>query len=109
LPQAAQAMLAADIPYLEVDGRIRGREFDGRDVLADGGYGFEIRVRGGIGGFDLFEEGGFAGVVEAEEEDRVFWLRVSYGSVGGWMRMWGCGPSLLVAWRYMDLKRWYIV
>jgi hypothetical protein len=40
--------------------------------LADGGDGFKIRVGRGVGGFDLLEESGFAGVVEAEEEDRVF-------------------------------------
>jgi hypothetical protein len=33
-------MLAADVPYLEVDGRIRRWEGDGSDVLADGGDGF---------------------------------------------------------------------
>jgi hypothetical protein len=43
-------MLAADVPYLEVDGRIRGWEFDGCDVLADGGYGFEVWVRGRVRG-----------------------------------------------------------
>jgi hypothetical protein len=108
LPQAAQAMLAADVPYLEVDGRIRGWEFDGCDVLADGGYGFEVWVRGRVRGFDLFEECGFAGVVEAEEEDGVFWwVGVSYARWVGERE--GEGPSLLVAWRYMDLKRWYIV
>jgi hypothetical protein len=89
LPQAAQAMLAADVPYLEVDGRIRGWEFDGCDVLADGGYGFEVWVRGRVRGFDLFEEGGFAGVVEAEEEDGVFWGACELWNgmvVGEWVR-----------------------
>jgi len=33
-------------------------------------------VGGGVvEGFDLFEQSGFAGVVEAEKQDRVFWLR----------------------------------
>jgi hypothetical protein len=61
-------MLAANVPYLEVDGRIGRWEFDGRDVLADSGHGFEVGVRGRVSGFYLFEECGFAGIVEAEEE-----------------------------------------
>ncbi len=74
LPEAAQAVLTADVPYLEVDGWVWRGESDGSDVLADGGYGFKVRMRGGVGGFYLFEERGFAGVVEAQEEDRVFWF-----------------------------------
>jgi hypothetical protein len=70
-------------------------------------------VRRGVGGFDLFEEGGLAGVVEAEEEDGVFLGDVSWGFMGSGYkaRSGACVfvPSLLVAWRYMDLKRWYIV
>jgi hypothetical protein len=73
-------MLAADVPYLEIDWWIGRGEFDGCDVLADGGHGFEVRVRRRVGGFDLFEERGFAGVVEAEEEDGVFCVvGVSWG------------------------------
>lgn len=68
-------MLSANIPYLEVNGWVRWWEFDGRDVLADSGHGFQVWVRGGVGGFDLFEERGFAGIVEAKEEDGVFWGR----------------------------------
>jgi len=64
-------MLPADVPYLEVD--VWLWEFDGSDVLADGGHGFEVGVRGRVGGFYLLEECGFAGVVEAQEEDGVFW------------------------------------
>jgi hypothetical protein len=65
-------MLAADVPDLQVQ---VGKSNRG-DILPDRGHGFEIgmkvyRVRG----FDLFEEGGFAGVIEAEEEDGVFWMR----------------------------------
>lgn len=67
-------MLAADVPYLQVYGRIWWGELDGRDVLADGGDGLEVGVRGRVGGFNLLEEGGFARVVEAEEEDRVFFF-----------------------------------
>jgi hypothetical protein len=57
--------------------------------LADGRDGFQVRRRvgGEVEGFDLFVEGGFAGVVEAEEEDGVFcWVRgfVSWeDSIGG--------------------------
>jgi hypothetical protein len=65
-------MLAADVPDLQVYGRVWRGQFDGRDILADGGDGFEVGVRWGVGGFYLLEESGFAGVVEAEEEDGVF-------------------------------------
>lgn len=61
-------MLAADVPELEVDGRVWWGKGEGDCVLADGGDGFEVWVRGRVGGFDLLEEGGFAGVVEAEEQ-----------------------------------------
>jgi hypothetical protein len=39
-------------------------------------HGLEFRrgVGGEEEGFDLFVEGGFAGIVEAEEEDGIFWL-----------------------------------
>jgi hypothetical protein len=69
LPQAAQRVLAADVPDLEVQVRQRYRG----DVLADCGDGFQVGVvRAAVDGADLLEEGGFAGVVEAEEEDGVF-------------------------------------
>lgn len=69
LPQAAQRVLATDVPDLEVQVRQRYRG----DVLADRGDGFEVGVvRAAVDGADLLEEGGFAGVVEAEEEDGVF-------------------------------------
>lgn len=49
--------------------------------MADGGHGFP-GVRGGgaiwsglIEGFDLRQEGGFAGVIEAKEEYGVFYYR----------------------------------
>ena len=41
-------------------------------------------VRAAVDGADLLEEGGFAGVVEAEEEDRVF-----CDGEGEWMMGWG--------------------
>ncbi len=49
--------------------------------MADGGDGFEFWGWGvrEEDGFDLFVEGGFAGVVEAEEEDGVFWERGELG------------------------------
>ena len=66
-------MLAANVPYLEVDGGVGRRQGDGRDVLADGGHGPEVRVHGGVvRRFDLFEERRLARIVEPEEEDGVF-------------------------------------
>ena len=66
-------MLAPNIPDLEV----HVVERDCSDVLADGwdgGLGDPTHWRGGIivEGFYSGEEGGFAGVVEAEEEDGIF-------------------------------------
>lgn len=60
-------MLAADIPQLEVDGRVWRREGERDRVLANGGYGVEFGMRGRVGRFYLLEERGFAGVVEPEE------------------------------------------
>jgi hypothetical protein len=70
LPELPQTVLAPHVPYLE----IHVRKGDGRHILAYGGDGLEFwGGRGGeVEGFDLFVKGGFAGVVEAEEEDRVF-------------------------------------
>jgi len=68
-------VLPAYVPDLE----IHVAEIDGRDVLANGGDGF-LSGRGGGGeveGFDGGEEGGFAGVVEAEEEDGVFYTPIN--------------------------------
>lgn len=66
-------MLASNIPDLEV----HVVERDGSDVLADGwdgGFGGPTYGRAGIivEGFNGGEESGFAGVVEAEEEDGIF-------------------------------------
>lgn len=68
-------MLPAHIPDLE----IHVAEIDRRDVLAHGGDGFLGGWRRGrqVEGFDGGEEGGFAGVVEAEEEDGVFCVNSS--------------------------------
>lgn len=69
-PHGAQGVLAAHVPDLEV----RVFEGDGGDVLADCGHGGFGGWGGGVvEGFDGGEEGCFAGVVEAEEEDGVFW------------------------------------
>jgi hypothetical protein len=79
LPEVAHCELPADVPDLEVH---VGQGYN-RDVLADCGDCF-AQGGGGIGGgvcgvggdvelFDAVEEGGFAGVVEAKEEDGVFW------------------------------------
>lgn len=79
LPEAAEGELAADVPEFEV----HVWEGDGSDVLADGGDGVAgcwvgfVGGGGGEGGgggrvvkgFDLVEESGFAGIVEAKEED----------------------------------------
>ena len=67
-PHGAEGVLAAYVPDLEV----HVVEGDGGDVLADGGDGGFAGWRGVVvEGFDGGEEGRFAGVVEAEEEDRV--------------------------------------
>lgn len=64
-------MLTAYIPYFEIT---LGESYCS-DVLADCGDGFEVWVVGSAGGgvygegFYVFEEGCFAGVVKAEEED----------------------------------------
>lgn len=72
-------MLAAHVPDLEV----HVVEGDCGDVLADGGNGGFGRGGGVVvEGFDGGEEGRFAGVVEAEEEDGVFCLVREVGSVG---------------------------
>ena len=71
LPEPAETVLAADVPDLQVDGRVGRREGDGRDILADGGDGLEVWVGGRVGAFYLFEERSFSCIVEAEEEDGV--------------------------------------
>lgn len=64
-------MLTAHIPYLEVYWWIRRWKRDGGHVLSDGGHGFQIRVRGCVCALYLFKESGLAGIVKAEEEDRI--------------------------------------
>lgn len=39
--------------------------------MSDGGHGFQIRVRGCVCALYLFKESGLAGIVKAEEEDRI--------------------------------------
>jgi hypothetical protein len=101
LPQSPQAHLPANVPDFEV----HVRQGDGCHVLADGGHGVAGCGRGfGIAvgvqreeGFDLGEEGGFASVVEAEEEDGVFCRgRLSMYMLHG-EEMHEVVPSLLVA------------
>lgn len=78
--------------------------------MADGGHGFP-GVRGGgaiwsglIEGFDLRQEGGFAGIIEAKEEYGVFYYRDI--SARGWDYDKDIdSPSLLVAYIYRDLAR----
>ena len=68
-PHGPEGVLAAHVPDLEV----HVVEGDGGHILTDCWHG---RFTGGRGvvveGFDGGEEGRFAGVVEAEEEDGVF-------------------------------------
>jgi hypothetical protein len=64
-------VLAADVPYLEVDGWVWGWEREGSHVLADGGDRLQVGVRGCVGCLDLLEERRLAGIVEAEEKNRV--------------------------------------
>jgi len=73
-------VLPAYVPDLE----IHVAEIDGRDVLADGGDGFLGGGGGGgeVEGFDGGEEGGLAGVVEAEEEDGVFCTAINWELMG---------------------------
>ena len=84
-PQLPQRVLPAYVPDLEV----HVWQGDGRDILTDGRDGFLGDGGGGgeVEGFDGGEEGGFTGVVEAEEEDGVFWVCV----LGRWMGGWGIG------------------
>lgn len=66
-------MLAAYVPDFQIEG-LRCGQFNGSDVLADRGDGFEVRVEGRRElRAELFEESGFAGVVEAQEENGVFY------------------------------------
>ena len=97
-PDVAERVLPTYVPDLEV----HVWEVEGGDVLADGGDGgFRVDGRGGVGGegsgeerFERIEEGGFAGVVEAEEEDGIFWEESVRGEEfggrmgrrGGWRR-----------------------
>ena len=96
LPELPQRVLSAHVPDLEVHVRQR----DGGDILADGRHGLDSGegVVGEVEGFDGGEEGGFAGVVQAEEEDGVLCARNRW-SVGGVKVSGkeGKEPSLLVA------------
>ena len=64
-------MLPADVPDLEV----HVRQANSRHILTHRRDGFLGRRgrRGEVEGFDGGEEGGFARVVKAEEEDRVLY------------------------------------
>lgn len=93
LPQLAQRVLTADVPDLEV----HVGEGDGADILADCGHGAlggRWRV-GEVNGFNGTEECGFAGVVEAEEEDGIFWEERLVQTIGRARQRQV--PSLLVA------------
>lgn len=58
-------MLASNVPDLEVDGWIRRRERDSRNVLSYRRDGLEVGVVGAVGGLYLLEQRSFAGIVEA--------------------------------------------
>lgn len=81
LPQLAQGVLAAHVPQLDV----HVWQGYGRDVLADSGDRLELRLGriGEVHGFDLFVEGRLAGIVEAEEDDGVFYMRKDAALDGG--------------------------
>lgn len=64
-------MLAANIPYFEVDGRVRRWECDGSDVLPHRGNSLQVGIGRRVCAFQLLEKRGFAGVVETEEQDGV--------------------------------------
>jgi hypothetical protein len=102
LPQPTKAVLATNIPYLEVYWWIWRRKRDGSNILSDRRDSFEVGVRRRVGAFYLLKQRCLAGIVETEEKNRVLWglLDLSW-----WLRRLECAPSLLVAWRYMDLKR----
>ena len=76
LPESAQAMLAADVPYLEVDGRVWRRKGDGSDILANRRHCSEIGIRGRVCAFYLLEKRRLSRIVQAEEEDRVLCRRL---------------------------------
>ena len=63
-------MLAADVPYFEVNvGQVNGR-----DILADGRDGVELRVKvRAEEGLDLLEQCCLSGVVESKKEDGILW------------------------------------
>ena len=62
LPELAQRVLSANIPYFEV----HVWESNSRNILADGRDSFQFRGGGPREeeGLHLFVEGGFAGIVE---------------------------------------------
>jgi hypothetical protein len=73
LPEAAQSVLAADVPYLEVDGRVWRWKRECGNVLPNGRNGLQVGVRGCVGCLDLLKERRLAGIVEAKEKDRILW------------------------------------
>ena len=75
-------MLAAHIPYLEVDRRVRRRERNGSDILSDCRDCPQIRIRRGVCAFYLLEESCFAGVVKAKQKNRVFYVWLGGVSAG---------------------------
>ena len=64
-------------------------------------------MRGEVERFYLFVERSFAGVVEAEEEDGVFFFLVSRGGVGLWRWKGGRGGETdLLCWLRRDRGFW---
>jgi hypothetical protein len=70
LPQAAERMLSTYVPDLKV-ALIEGNQ---ADILADGRNSVQSRIMVRVvQALYLLEQSSFAGIVKAEEEDRVFW------------------------------------
>lgn len=66
LPEPTETVLAADVPYFEVDGRVGRWKGDGSHILSDSGDSFQVRVRRRIRSFNLLKESRFAGVIKAK-------------------------------------------
>ncbi len=92
-------MLAAYIPKLKVYGRVWRWEGERDGVLANGRDGVGVWVGGCVESFYLREKGGFAGVVEAEEENGVFWAMLVGGEIYETIA-WGEGD--LLCWLRVD-------
>jgi hypothetical protein len=66
-------MLTTNVPYLEVYWWVWRGEGDGSNILSDRRHRLEVGVGRRVGAFYLLKKRCLAGVVQAEEEDRVLW------------------------------------